>query len=429
MSTPRTMLPPAVDRSDPGPDIFERADRALAAAGVRWCRLRDRHVGDDDLLTAPADLPDVRMALRSVGFHERRHLGRGTHHAFFGYDQIDAAWAKLDVVTDLAYGPWQEWPTGLAEPFLGRARKVADEWRLDPDDAFWALLLHELLDRRDPTPRRLDELAARASGARSDGDGARIVSAALRSGPTADRIIALARDRDAQALSALGRRLRRALTHRRRLQTPFRRVTSALSRRFDRLDPLFVRPGITVALLGPDGAGKSSLAARLGEGAPMRTRQIYLGLYGGSRRGRGPVRVFGRRVPFGTAIRLLPAMWGGWARGWVHARRGHLVIFDRHPFDARLADGSRGKAAIRRSVLGHLLPAPDAIVVLDAPAALLVSRKAEHPIEQIEQQRQRYLQLAERLPHASVIDVSGPLATVAARVTGVVATAFAGGSR
>jgi thymidylate kinase len=429
MSTPRITLPPAVDRSDTGPDIFERVGRALDAAGVRWCRLRDRHEGDDDLLTAPADLPDVHMALRSVGFHERRHLGRGTHHAFFGYDPSDASWVKLDVVTDLEYGPWQEWPTALAGPFLGRARKVGDEWRLDADDAFWALLLHELLDRRDPSPRRLDELAALASAARSDGDGARVTRDALRSGPPPDRIIELASKRDAHGLAAVGSRLRRGCTRRRAIQTRARRVTSALLRRFDRLDPPFIRPGITVALLGPDGAGKSSLAARLGDGAPMRTRQIYLGLYGGSRRGRGPVRVFGRRVPFGTALRLLPAMWGGWIRGWLHARRGHLVLFDRHPFDARLADGSRGRARIRRAVLGHLMPAPDLTVVLDAPAALLVERKAEHPVEQIDQQRQRYLQLAGRLPRATVVDVSGPLGGVAASVTAVVAMALAGGSR
>ena len=429
MSTPRTTLPPAVDRSDPGPDIFERADRALDAAGVRWCRLRDRHEGDDDLLIAPGDLPAVRTALRGVGFHERRHLGRGTHHSFFGYDSTAGSWAKLDVVTDLAYGPWQEWPTGLASPYLGRAHRVAHEWRLEADDAFWALLLHELLDRRDPGPRRLDELAGLASAARSDGDGANVARGALRSGPPPDRIIELARDRDAQGLAAVGGRLRRGFTRRRAIKTRARRLSSALLRRFDRLDPPFLRPGITVALLGPDGAGKSSLAARLGDGAPMRTRRIYLGLYGGSRRGQGPVHVLGRRVPYGTAIRLLPAMWGGWSRGWVHARRGHLVLFDRHPFDARLADASRGKARVRRVVLGHLLPAPDATVVLDAPASLLVARKAEHPVEQIEQQRQRYLQLAARLPRATVVDVSGPLGGVATRVSAVVAMALASGSR
>ena len=84
---------------------------------------------------------------------------------------------------------------------------------------------------------------------------------------------------------------------------------------------------------------------------------------------------------------------------------------------------------MRRTVLGRLLPAPGATVVLDAPAAMLVARKAEHPIEQIELQRQRYLELAERLPRTTVVDVSAPLPTVAARVTTVIATALAGGTR
>ena len=68
-------------------------------------------------------------------------------------------------------------------------------------------------------------------------------------------------------------------------------------------------------------------------------------------------------------------------------------------------------------ILGHALPAPDLVVVLDAPAALLQARKPEHPIERVETQRAAYHALAARLPRAVEIDVSPRLEDVARMVT------------
>jgi hypothetical protein len=405
----------------PGRDLVDRATTALDAAGVRWCRLRDRGSSlEEDLLVAGEDLPVARRALASTGFHERRHPGRGTHRAFIAYDEALDAWLKLDVVTDVAFGRWQEWPTDLEAGWLERRAPGPDGPRLAPDDAFWALLLHETLDR-DTGVRRLDELRRLAASARPDGPGARVAAGPARD-PIPSWIIEMAARGEASSTAILAMEVRRCFERRARVPTQVRRLRSRLIRRIDRRDPPFVRSGITVALLGPDGAGKSSLTTRIGAGGPIPVRSVYLGLYGG---GRGGANGAGRRVRgLGTARRLL-AMWRGGAIGWLQARRGRIVVYDRHPYDARLADGARGLGRLRRALLGRALPSPDVVVVLDAPAEVLVARKAEHPIERIEAQRRRYLDLAARLPGSTVVNVEGPIDEVARRVTSIVSAHLA----
>ncbi len=189
----------------------------------------------------------------------------------------------------------------------------------------------------------------------------------------------------------------------------------------DRLDPPFVRRGVSVALLGPDGTGKSMLSGRLAGDGPIPVRTVYLGLYGGHRERRG-----GRRIPgVGFARRML-RMWGGWLVGRTHVARGRIVVFDRHPIEARSSLGVQRRAPIGRRLLARSIPAPDAIVVLDAPAAVLYARKPEHPVERLEAQRAAYLALATRLPRATVVDVDRPADAVAHDITALVWSHLAG---
>ena len=394
---------------------FDEATRALDAAAVRWCRLRDRGTSDeDDVLVDPADLPLARRALAAAGWHERPHPGHGSHRAFHHFDPASGRWSKLDLVTALDFGRWQEWPSGLAAGCLARNESGSDGRALVLDDAFWTLLLHELLDRPGTPPRRIDRLRQLAAGARDDGAPAEVVRPWLPRSWTPASVIATAAAGDVDRLVGLAVAMNRHLG--RRPGAIARRLVAKVLRWLDNRDPPFVRAGRTIALLGPDGAGKSALTGLVGVGGPMPIRSVYLGLYGGSR-----ARQRARRLPGLGLARRLTAMWRGWLIAWLHARRGRLVLLDRHPYDARLEDlrprSLTGR--LRRAVLGHALPAPEVVIILDAPAQVLHSRKPEHTVERSETQRRRYLALAADIAGSWVVDASAPLDEVARTITAI----------
>jgi hypothetical protein len=219
----------------PGP-VHPAIAAALAAfdeAGVRWCLLRgahelDRLGGDVDLLVHPDDLRAVRRVLVSErGFAAPRAWGRGSHRFF-----VDGP-LKLDVVTELAFGRYQELRTGAAGAVLARTVRSGRLALPAPADAFWAALLHALVDRGRVRPERAAELQALARAASGEAsplipacpagwDADRIVDAAvagrfdellaltgaIRAGwPGAGRLVTGARVVRSRALRALDRRL------------------------------------------------------------------------------------------------------------------------------------------------------------------------------------------------------------------------------
>jgi hypothetical protein len=180
-------------------------------------------------------------------------------------------------------------------------------------------------------------------------------------------------------------------------------------------------PGITVALLAPDGAGKSTAIDRLRGAVPLPVETVYMGLYGRDRR---PAQA---PVPgFGTLVRLL-RQWRGYLIGRRHRRRGSIVLFDRYCYDARLSDPGDGALRRLRSwVLGHACPPPDLTVVLDAPGPVLHRRKPEHPAEELEERRQGYLRLAGR-HEWHVIDAARDVQQVERELSGLIRRAYHGG--
>jgi thymidylate kinase len=203
----------------------------------------------------------------------------------------------------------------------------------------------------------------------------------------------------------------------------------------------------TVALIGPDGSGKTTISRRLQAELGLPVTPIYMGVNTYSSNVMLPhtrlIRALRRRAggddsdvppdvrkpaPKSVPRRLAASVRSGlrlaswlaeeWYRLGVashHTRRGRIVVFDRHFFadfyadDIREAQGSRPLARrIHGFILQHVYPKPDLVVWLDAPAEVLHARKPEGSIERVRQKREDYLAVRDFFPECVVVDAALP---------------------
>ena len=405
-------MPPPIE--PPEPDAHPALAAAWAAldeAAVDWAVLRGSGLGDEDeadLLVRPRDLARATTALAGAAFARIPAIGHGRHRFHRTYHGPTDRWLTIDVVDALGFGPGGALGLdGVVDPMLDRRRRSPVPARLDPDDGFWALLLHDLLDRRDTPAAHRAQVAAFAASARADGPLGSAIDR-LGSPGAAAGLIERVRAGDEIGARRLGHALGRAWRRRSLIAVTRRRLAQAVLRRLRKPHTALRRRGIDVAVLGPDGAGKSSVAAALVATLPIPTRTVYLGLYAAGLEGSGRA-AFGRR---------LARLWRGWLAGGWHRLRGRIVVYDRHALDSALRSrtGSR-RRRIRRAVLAHAIPAPALIVVLDAPGEILHERSGEHDADTLETQRHGYLELATRRRNVVVVDATGDADGVRRAVT------------
>ncbi len=188
------------------------------------------------------------------------------------------------------------------------------------------------------------------------------------------------------------------------------------------LKRIFQPTGCWIALTGPDGAGKSLvLNAVAREFAPsfrtVRGFHLRPGLIGRRPLNQGPVTNPHGSPPRGKVASFAKVvdLWLDYVMGYLvrilpGVIRTELVLFDRCFYDL-LVDSKRirygGPPWLLRAG-ARLAPRPDLVILLDAPAEVLRSRKQEVPPAEAARQRGAYLELARSLPSAVVVDATQP---------------------
>ena len=290
--------------------LVAAAAEALETVGVQWALLRGEHdLGDprgdvDILVDGSRGLSAVERALRPLGIVAVPQLGAGAHRVFVGYHRPTRRWIEFDIEWDLDFGPQLHFTlnwlaptlrTEAAQAVLARRRRAPDlpgMWVLHPDDAFWALLLHVIVDKGRVKPQYADRLVALADQATPSAPLAQVVATACPESWDPDRIIRCARVRDWATLLELGQ----VLVRRADIRHPVAQRAGALARGMPRLGRflyrLLVMPRIAVAVAGSDSALRSALVAGLLSERPLKARLVRSRLAATYHRLRGRTTVF-----------------------------------------------------------------------------------------------------------------------------------------
>jgi hypothetical protein len=210
-----------------------------------------------------------------------------------------------------------------------------------------------------------------------------------------------------------------------------------------------------IALIGPDGAGKTTLTRMLVESDLVPLKYLYMGIDirasnlalptsrwiervkgGEPRHGAAPGGARGTNAP--RRPRGLGRAWAFARLGnriaeesfrqlasWYYQARGFAVLYDRHfvfDFGPGVGDDQREPIdkRLHRWWLWRFYPRPDLTIFLDAPGAVLFARKGELSPEELERRRQAFLRIGETVPNFVRVDATRPLPEVYADITRLV---------
>lgn len=293
------------------------------------------------------------------------------------------------------------WVPCAADAFAYYLIKKIDKGALDNSQAL------QLSARYEEDPRGCDEILQTLLPV----EAARMVESAVHSG-------------DWQAVISALPALKSAL-HRHAAREPLRKCVRNAWAELRRIVVRVVQPtGLSVAFLGPDGSGKSTLIARVSVELNQTFRRVQYqhlrpGLFSRGRNGALVVAADPHGKPLrgsmGSIARLL-LFWMEFLLGWPlwlfpRRVRSTLVIFDRYFHDI-LPDPRRyryGASPTVIRILGRFVPQPDIAFILDAPPELLQTRKQEVTLMEGRRQRGAYLEVAKEFRRARIVDVSRPL--------------------
>jgi thymidylate kinase len=408
--------------------VFETLDRAE----IPYCVLHGYEDLPNDIKSDVDCLIDANVSARGLLrlLHENRHeigadavLCRGRYIVLAGKRSDGShCFLALDFATDCDL---QDARYFDGREILATRRRHGMFWIPAPDLAFAAYLVRTISkgDLNDQRAGRLSNFY------RQDPEGCANQLARFCTPENTTIIAAAAQCGHWEAVRARLAGLKAVMRSRAIRRRPIRFAANKLRAWADRLTRIFRPDGISVALLGPDGAGKSSVISALpSELAPAFARHDCWGF------APGILNTFrrGERTtdqPHGLKSRSLPVSLlrlGYWFAYHTYSylslrlvlARSTMLLHDRSFVDI-LVDQKRyryGGPVWMLRLVSRLAPKPDLVILLDAAPEVLQRRKQEVPYEVTARQREAYLALVRAMPNGRVIDAGAPMAQVVERV-------------
>ncbi len=419
-------------------DLLVRLFQAWTQAEIPFLILRNYQdlpastSNDVDVLLSPEQMRQAEQVLlsaaRSAGYHLHNRIEFASLGLFL-YHPESAHQIQIDLFSKVA---WRGFTVLSADTML-KARIARGSFSIpEPVHEAASSLLDRLLqhgrvgDKYKPTI-----LAAFAANPEK----AKAVLVAPFGRGLAEAVVGRALEQNWAAVEQLTKALRRALIRRSFSHRPCRTTLSLLSDAVRLLRRWFAPGGMTIVVLGADGSGKSTVGTQAmehlratfppGKGLQVHWKPVVFFRHRRQPTGRPTVDPHGQQAR--NRIASLAYLAGHWLEFFLGSHlqfrpvlfRGGLVLIDRYYYDF-FVDQRRYRLQVPHWVVRAmfaLLRQPDLVFLLDAPAAVLQSRKQEVPPAETARQVEAYRQLVARLPQGRVLDATQPAEHVAAHLT------------
>jgi thymidylate kinase len=395
--------------------LFELLDEHRVGYCVlhSWEKLPDELPNDLDLAVLKVDRSKLLLVfsgLRADGYFPIQTLNHSANGNFFVFcwTQPDGVkTAAVDIVSEHRRGGMR---LARAEEMVANRERCGAFWAASAQIEFAYLLAKKSFKRKasESQSRRLTFLVQKLGISLAEE-----LASGFLPADSYKQAVASCSDGSTQEFLRDGRKA----LWRRSLSRPWKAVPY-FAREGARLVRRWFRPtGVTVAILGPDGVGKSSVITGLVKNLDVafwRRHRVFHWRPNiiAPKPDLGPDPNPHGKSPRGsiTSMVYLAGFFLDYLVGYVFVLRplrakSNLLLFDRYFHDA-LVDPQRyryGGPKWFAERLARMVPEPDLVILLDAETATILGRKAELPGHEIERQRKAYQAL--RFGHAVKVTI------------------------